>query len=299
MAKLLSIAQTLARPMLLGAHESISGGLHNALRNGKGDGCECVQLFTKSASQWKAKPLVKEDADLFAGARKETGIEIAAAHDSYLINLGAPDDISWNKSKDAFLDEMRRAELVGLQFLIFHPGAHKGSGEKEGIERIAGAVSGFLEETKGGRLVLLLETTAGQGSYLGYKFEHLADIIEQAGSGDRLGVCYDTCHTFAAGYDIRTAEKWDDVLEEFDSIIGLDRLRAFHLNDSKGAFGSHVDRHEQIGKGAIGLEAFRHLVNNPAFREVPGFLETPALPDGEDSFKKNLKLLKSLREKQP
>jgi deoxyribonuclease-4 len=283
--------------MLLGAHESISGGLYKALLNGKGDGCECVQLFTKSASQWKAKPLGKEDAVLFAEARKETGIDIAAAHDSYLINLGAPDDVSWNKSRGAFLDEMRRAELVGLQFLIFHPGAHKGSGEKEGIERIASAIACFLDETKGDRLVLLLETTAGQGSYLGYRFEHLADIIEQAGGGERLGVCYDTCHTFAAGYDIRTPEKCDSVLEEFDSIVGLDRLRAFHLNDSKGAFESRVDRHEQIGKGAIGLEAFRSLVNNPALKEVPGFLETPPLPNGEDSFKKNIKLLKSLREK--
>ncbi|MBI5001192.1 MAG: deoxyribonuclease IV [Euryarchaeota archaeon] len=283
--------------MLLGAHESISGGLHNALRSGKGDGCECVQLFTKNASQWKARPLAKEDAVLFAEARGETGIDVAAAHDSYLINLGAPDEASWNKSKEAFLEEMRRAEFVGLQFLIFHPGAHKGSGEREGIERIASAIAGFLGETKGDRLVLLLETTAGQGSYLGYRFEHLADVIGQAGGGGRLGVCYDTCHTFAAGYDIRTSEGWDDVLEDFDSIVGLERLRAFHLNDSKGALGSKLDRHEQIGKGAIGLEAFRCLVNNPAFKETPGFLETPPLPNGEDSFKKNLKLLKSLREK--
>jgi len=283
--------------MLLGAHESIAGGVHNSLARGKEDGCECVQVFTKSASQWSAKTLVPEDRKNLDIAKKETGITVMAAHDSYLINLAASVDENWKKSKAAFLEETRRAEFLGIQALIFHPGAHGGSGEPAGLKRIAEALGWVLDETKGAKVTLLLETTAGQGTYLGYRFEHMAEIIDALGGHERLGVCFDTCHSFSAGYDGRTVEGWHDILEDFNTVIGLERLRAFHLNDSLNDYGSRTDRHAQIGEGKIGLECFRFLVNEPRFRDVPGYLETPALPNGEDSFRKNLKVLKGLRRK--
>ncbi len=281
--------------MLLGAHESIAGGFHNALLKGKEDGCECVQVFTKSASQWSARELLRNDRVLLDEARKGTGIAEMAAHDSYLINMASADDSAWKKSRDAFLIEAQRAEYLGIQRVIFHPGSHGGSGEKEGISRVAKALSHALEKTEGAKVNLLIETTAGQGAYLGRTFEQLGEIIKLLDGHERMGVCFDTCHAFSAGYDVRTAASWEKIIEDFDSIVGLDRLRAFHLNDTMNPFGSRKDRHEQIGKGAIGLECFRFLVNDKRFEKIPGFLETPALPNGEDSFAANLKVLKGLR----
>ncbi|MEW5937687.1 MAG: deoxyribonuclease IV [Candidatus Thermoplasmatota archaeon] len=281
--------------MLLGAHESIAGGVHNALLRGKEDGAECVQIFTKSANQWGAKPILQRDLEMLDDARNEFGIKIVAAHDSYLINLAAPDARAWERSREAFLEEMRRAEFLGLQYLIFHPGAHKGAGEAVGIKRIAEALVWLLDQYPGFRVRLLLETTAGQGTYVGYRFEHLADIMAAVPGRNRVGVCYDTCHSFAAGYDVRTPEGWENTLEEFDAVIGLQHLYAFHLNDCASAMGSRIDRHEQIGEGQIGLEGFRYLVDLPLFRDTPGFLETPPLPDGSPSFARNLKILKEMR----
>jgi len=283
--------------MLLGAHESIAKGFGNALFKGKEDGCECVQVFTKSASQWSGRVLNDDDRKPLDVARKETGISRMASHDSYLINLASPNPDAWRKSRDAFLEEARRAEYLGIQALVFHPGSHAESGEDKGIHRIGEALNHVIEQTKGAKVHLLLETTAGQGSYIGHRFEHMAEIIDLAEGNQRMGVCFDTCHSFSAGYDVRTAKGWDRVLDDFDSTVGLDRLRAFHLNDTMNDFGSRKDRHEQIGKGKLGIECFRYLVNDKRFEKIPGYLETPPLPNGSDSFAANLRVLKGLRGK--
>lgn len=283
--------------MLLGAHESIAGGIHNSITRGKEDGCDCVQIFSKSSGQWYAKPLTKDDRKDLDAARKDTGIATMAVHDSYLINLAASKDDAHEKSKQAFLVEVERAEFLGIQAVIFHPGAHGGAGEPSGIKRIADALEWVLGKTKGAKVNLLLETTAGQGTYLGYRFEHMAEIIGLLGNHERMGVCFDTCHSFSAGYDIRTEDGWEEVLEDFNTVVGLDRLRAFHLNDSPNDLDSRVDRHAHIGEGKIGPECFRFLVNEQRFSKTPGYLETPPLPSGEDSYKKNLKFLRSLRKK--
>jgi deoxyribonuclease-4 len=281
--------------MLLGAHESIAKGFGNALYKGKEDGCECVQVFTKSASQWSGRALSDDDRKPLEAARKETGILRMASHDSYLINLASPNPAAWKKSRDAFLEEACRAEFLGIQALIFHPGSHAESGEENGIKKIGQALTYVLEQTDGAKVHLLLETTAGQGSYLGHRFEQMAEIIDKVEGNPRMGVCFDTCHAFSAGYDIRTAKGWDRTLDDFESTVGIDRLRAFHLNDTMNEFGSRKDRHEQIGKGKLGIECFRYIVNDRRFEKVPGYLETPPLPNGSDSFATNLRVLKKLR----
>ena len=279
--------------MYLGAHESIAGGLHRAFSRGLEDGCECIQIFTKNANQWQARPLDDAAIEAFRSRREELEVPFVSVHDSYLINLAQPDRGKWERAVEAFRVEMERATQLGCDHLIFHPGAHLGSGERRGIERIAGALSIVLEGHEGCQL--LLETTAGQGSVLGYDFAQLRDIIDLVGAGDALGVCYDTCHTFAAGYDIRTPEAYERTFGTFEGIVGLRRLRAFHLNDSMRPFASRKDRHEQIGRGEIGVEAFRILVNDPRFRDLPGYLETPPLEDGDRGYRQNLDLLRSLR----
>ena len=243
----------------------------------------------------KAKPITDEDIKKFKDTLRETKIKATAVHDSYLINIGSPDDVKWNRSKDAFLIEMQRAEMLGIPHLIFHQGAHLGKGEDYCIKRIASALDELHEKAQGYKLKVLLETTAGQGTNVGYKFEHIRDIIGSTNEPDRLGVCYDTCHTFAAGYDISDDESYQKTFEEFDNIVGLDKLEAFHLNDAKKPLGSRVDRHEQLGAGEIGLHGFWLLVNDKRFKTHPGYLETPALASGENSYKQNLKILKKLR----
>jgi deoxyribonuclease-4 len=259
------------------------------------DGCEVVQIFSKNARQMKAKPLLDDDIKQFKETLKLTGMKSTAVHDSYLINLGNSDDEKWSRSTDAFLIEMQRAEALGVPHLIFHPGAHLGKGDDYGIQRIVNALDTLHEQTQGFKLKILIETTAGQGSNVGYKFEHIRDIINGLSESERVGICYDTCHTFAAGYDIRDDESYLKTFEEFDRIIGLDKLEAFHLNDAMKPFGSRVDRHDQIGEGEIGLLGFWLLVNDKCFRNHPGYLETPPLPSGENSYKQNLKILKKLR----
>jgi len=243
----------------------------------------------------KAKPLTEEDIKNFKDTLNQTKIESTAVHDSYLINLGNPDDNKWLVSKEAFLIEMQRAESLGIPHLIFHPGAHLEKGNDYCIKRIATALDELHDQTQGFKVKVLIETTAGQGTNVGYTFEQIRDIIDHVSESERLGVCYDTCHTFAAGYDIRDDESYHETFQKLDESLSLDKLEAFHLNDALKPLGSRVDRHEQIGDGEIGLYGFWLLVNDDRFKNLPGYLETPPLPNGENSYKKNLKILKKLR----
>jgi deoxyribonuclease-4 len=281
------------RGPLLGAHMSIAGGVGNALLLGKKVECDAIQIFTKSSRQWASKPYTKEEVELFRINRKETGISTVVAHDSYLLNLGSPDDALRKKSIAAFIDELERCETLGVTNLIAHPGAHVGAGEAEGIKTIAKSLDEVHKACPGYKTRVTLEITAGQGSNLGYRFEQIADIMDATQENDRLRVCFDTEHAFAAGYDIRTQEGYERTFAEFDELIGLERLAAFHLNDSKKEFHSRVDRHEHIGKGFIGVEAFRFLMNDRRFWGLPMCLETPKGPELKED-KLNLRLLRSL-----
>ncbi len=279
--------------MLLGAHMSIAGGVFNAPLRGKSIGCDTIQIFVKNANQWLGKPIPDQEIEQFQQAKKETGIDPIFSHDSYLINLASPDDALYQKSIDAMLDELERSEKLALPFIVMHPGAHVGSGEEAGLKRIAAAINALFQKTKGYKVKIALETTAGQKSNLGYKFEHLAALIEAVKDKKRVCVCYDTCHTFAAGYDLRTEKAYDTTFAEFDKVVGLDRICAFHLNDSVKELGSNIDRHAHIGQGHIGEAGFKLLLNDERFANVPMVLETPKGPDmAEDVM--NLKVLRSL-----
>jgi deoxyribonuclease IV len=283
-----------ATTLLAGAHMSIAGGLHRAFERGHLLKCRTIQIFLKNSNQWKAKVLSERDRALFQSARDRTAIHPILAHDSYLINLASPDPDLYRKSLDAFVEEMQRANFLGIPYLVMHPGAHTGSGTKAGIASVAQALRQALDIVEP-PAAILLENTAGQGSSLGWRFEQLAAILEQAGKSDRLGVCFDTCHAFAAGYDLRTEEGYEATLREFDRLIGIEKIRAFHMNDSKKELGSRVDRHFHIGKGFIGPDAFRFLVNDPRFIAIPKILETPKGPDSRMD-EQNLNTLKSLVE---
>ena len=250
---------------LLGAHMSIAGGVGNALIEGKKVDCDAIQIFTKSSRQWASKPFSKDEIEQFRLNRKETGIAAVVAHDSYLLNMGSPDTALRTRSVAAFIDEFERCEVLGVTNLIAHPGSHVGAGELDGIKTIAKSLNEVHKACPAYRAKVTLEITAGQGSNLGYRFEQIADMIDATRNSDRLRVCFDTEHAFAAGYDIRTKDGYERTFSEFDEIIGIDRLAAFHLNDSKKDFNSRVDRHEHIGKGFIGVEAFRMLMNDRRF----------------------------------
>jgi deoxyribonuclease-4 len=278
---------------LLGAHMSIAGQVGEALIRGKSVGCECIQIFTKSSRQWKAKSYSEEEIATFKRNRRETGIETVIAHDSYLLNLGAPNEELRKKSVAAFIDELERCEALGVPYLVAHPGSHVGSGEENGIATIAKSLSEAHQACKGFKVKVALEITAGQGSNLGYKFEQIARMIDAAREGDRLRVCFDTEHAFAAGYEITTEEGYERTFAELDKQVGLKRVVAFHLNDSLKPFNSHVDRHEHIGKGYIGKEAFRRLLHDSRFFGLPMCLETDPGPDMKD-IKQDLETLKSL-----
>jgi deoxyribonuclease-4 len=280
---------------LLGAHMSIAGGVDKSLPLGKRVDCDVIQIFTKSSRQWASSPYTKEEIENFKKNQKDTGIAIVVAHDSYLLNLGSPDHALRKKSIMAFIDELERCETLGIPNLIAHPGAHVGAGEDEGIKTIANSLDEVHTACRGYNVKVTLEITAGQGSCLGYRFDQIGKMFDATKENDRLRVCFDTEHAFAAGYDIRTKEGYEQTFSEFDEAIGLDRLAAFHLNDSKKEFNSRVDRHEHIGKGHIGLEAFRLLLNDKRFRGLPMCLETPKGPDLRED-KQNLTLLRSLTE---
>jgi deoxyribonuclease-4 len=280
---------------LFGAHMSIAGGCHNALLEGQRRGCDTVQLFTKNASQWLGKALADEDVRTYRRTLRRTRLRFPTAHDSYLIDLASPDEALWRRSIEAFVDEMTRAERLGLRYLVTHPGAHLDSSEDEGIARVARALDEVHSRCAGYRVQVLLETTAGQGSTLGHRFEQLAAILERVAEAKRVGVCLDTCHVFAAGYALAPQKEYRLTMRTFDKTVGLGRLRLFHINDSRKPLGSRVDRHAHIGRGCLGLEPFRLLVNDPRFANRPMILETPKEEgENEDMDDVNLATLRGL-----
>ena len=278
---------------LLGAHMSIAGGLHLAftrIRKVKG---EALQIFLSNQRQWETTPLTSEMVVEFRRHWEENDYMPVAAHDSYLINLATPDPTTLEKSVAAFADELERAAILGIPFLITHPGSHRGVGVEAGLERFVENMDRAISRSQTSTVMVLIENTAGQGTNLGSTFEEISFIITESQYGDGLGVCFDTSHAFAAGYDIRTRVTYEDTFSTFDQIIGLEKLKFFHINDSKRPLGSRVDRHEHIGKGEIGLAGFRLLLNDPRFQQHPMVLETPKGKELKED-KKNLKVLRSL-----
>jgi deoxyribonuclease-4 len=274
---------------------SIAKGCHNALLTAQRHGCPAVQLFTKNNNQWAGKPLTADDTGIFHQTARDTGIERMIAHDCYLINLASPVRELYRRSVEAFVDEMRRAEALGLHYLVFHPGAATDGDEEAGLKRVAKALDEVHRRCPRYRVQALIETTAGQGSCLGHRFEHLARILDLVKQPERLGVCLDTCHVFAAGYPLAPARDYRATFKAFDHIVGLERLMVFHVNDSAKPLGSRVDRHAHIGEGHLGLEPFQLLVNDSRFREHPMILETPKEgPNDEDMDPVNLGRLREL-----
>jgi len=281
---------------LIGAHCSIQGGVHKAIEIGDRLGFTAIQMFTKNSNQWNAKKIEDEEVDRFSDKLKHSKIEFIIAHDSYLINLCGLTDELLQKSRKAFVDEILRCNQLGIKYLNFHPGAHGGRGELEGINYIAESINIAHEETAEAEVFSTLETTAGQGTAIGYKFEHLRDIIDKVKDKNRLKVCIDTAHIFAAGYNIKDSEEFEKVFDDFDRIVGLEKLVCFHINDSKKELGSKVDRHENIGKGFIGLDGFSNLMNHDKLKSIPKVLETPKGKEQLEDLE-NIKILLSLIKK--
>ncbi len=281
--------------MRFGAHMSIAGGFDKAVDRAEQAGCEALQIFTKNNNQWRAKPIDDAQVEKFAARLKESGIGPVVAHDSYLINLASPDDELWEKSINAFRIELERCEQLQVPFLVTHPGSFVKSSEEEGIKRIGQALNRVHDDLPGFKVMTLLETTAGQGSAIGHRFEQLASIMELISATERVGYCLDTCHIFAAGYEIRTDDGYNETMDSFDRLLGLENLKAFHFNDSKRELGSHVDRHDHIGAGQIGLDGFRHFVNDPRFADRAALLETPKSDDLHEDVE-NLERLRGLIE---
>lgn len=279
--------------MRLGAHTSITGGVDQAVRRGASIGCETIQIFVKSPNRWAPRPLPPEEIARFHQAQEETGVWPVFAHDSYLVNAGSPDQELWQKSLASLQEEVEHAEALGLPFLVMHPGAHMDAGAAAGLARVIRALDTIHERTPGYQVRILLETTAGQGTVLGGRFEELGDVIQGVKAPERLGVCFDTCHVFAAGYELRTHEGYEATMHEFDKIVGLQRIAAFHLNDSASGKGERADRHADIGDGQLGLDAFRWLLNDPRWADRPMVLETNRSPDMHEDVE-NLRRLRSL-----
>lgn len=274
---------------------SVAGGCHRAIELALAHGCSTVQLFTKNANQWKARDLAEPDIATFRAALKKSKLRGTTAHDSYLINLASPDEVLYRKSIEAFVIELQRAEQLGLRYLVMHPGSPLDAGEEYGLNRIAQALDEVHGRCPDFEVQVLLENTAGQGSHLGYRFEHLAGIFSRVAAPERLGVCLDTCHLFAAGYGLAPEADYQATFREFGRVVGLKRLKLFHVNDSLKPFGSRVDRHAHIGRGCLGLEPFRLLVNDPRFRKHPMILETPKEEENnQDMDRVNLDTLRSL-----
>ncbi len=278
----------------LGAHMSIAGGLQLAPERGKKAGCGVIQIFTQNSNQWKGKMPTDSDVALFREKWEEAGLHDIVSHDIYLVNLAAaPGSEVREKSIAAFGEEMERCSRLGISKIVMHPGSHLGEGEGIGIRRVCEAFDQLFASTPDFTGQVLLETTAGQGSNLGYTFEHLAGIIDGSAFPDRFAICFDTCHTFAAGYDLTTLESYELVWAEFDRIVGINRLACFHINDSKKGLSCRVDRHEHIGLGAMGLEPFRFIMNDSRFATIPKILETPK-GDNDEMDEVNLKVLRGL-----
>ena len=278
--------------MLFGAHVSIAGGVFNAPLYGKEAGCDVIQIFTKNQMQWKISPLLPLDVKRFHENIINTGVVPVTVHSSYLVNIAGPDDAVTVKSINDLSRELERAEDLNIPFVVFHPGAHKGIGEKIAFKKVAENINKIFSESNSKNTFLLLETTAGEGTTIGYKFEHFKEIFDKLDNLSRVGVCLDTCHIFAAGYDIREEGSYYETIEKFDKIVGLKFLKAFHLNDSKFPLGSKMDRHEEIGEGYIGLSGFRALANDKRFKGMAGILEIPGDIEG---YKRNINILRSLR----
>ena len=280
--------------LILGAHLSIAKGLHEAIFETTRYGCNTLQIFTKNANTWKEKTLSETDIRKFKTACQETGILEIAAHTSYLINIAGNDAVKAEQSKKALAAELIRSDQLGIPYVVLHPGSHKGDGESAGIDRIIKRLNEIFAETEDAKPRLLLETTAGQGFCIGHEFEQLAAIMHGVKSPDRIGICLDTCHIFAAGYDISTPAGYQATMTAFDTSIGLNRLYLIHLNDAKREAGSFVDRHEHIGEGKIGLAGFTSIINDPRLENIPKIIETPKKKDGKDADPVNLELLRNL-----
>ena len=278
--------------MLLGAHVPVAGGLSLAPARGRSIAAGAIQVFTRNQVQWKVRPVIAEEAVAFRSAVAASGIRAVLAHGSYLVNLASPDPAGCERSLDAFVAEMERCQDLGIPYLVFHPGAHLGAGEDAGLRAVAASLDQALERARSLSVMPLIEITAGQGSCVGHRFEHLASILGRVRQPERLGICLDTCHLFAAGYDIATPRGYERTLAELDRLVGLEKVRAFHLNDAKGGLGSRLDRHQSIGRGHLGLATFRRLLDDRRFRGLPTVLETPG---PLAAWKRELKLLRGLR----
>lgn len=279
--------------MPLGAHVSIAGGVDKAILRGHEVGCDTIQIFTRSPRQWRPRVLEEEEIRRFRQNKRETGIDPVVAHDCYLVNLGSPDEELWTKSLRVFVEELGHCRALDVPYLVIHPGSHVGAGEDAGLRRIAQALDEARVLTEGYEVEVLLENTAGQGTNLGYDFEQLARLFDLVASDSWLGACFDTCHAFTAGYELRTREGYEATFKEFDELIGLERIKFMHLNDAKGDLGGRLDRHEHIGRGKLGLEPFRMLLNDKRFRHLPMVLETPKGRGLEDD-RENLRVLRGL-----
>lgn len=282
---------------MLGSHLSIAGGLHNALLEAQTYGMQCVQVFTKNQRQWKCPPLKDEQIKLWQQHRKATGVDSVVSHDSYLINLATDNPETREKSINLFREELERCEALDIPFLVTHPGAHLGQGEEQGLANVARALDQLHDELAGYKTITCLEITAGQGTCLGAKMEHLRSIIDQVKEPERLGVCLDTCHLLAAGYDLTSAKGAKATMQEFDAVLGKRSvLKAWHINDSKEPLGSRKDRHDHIGQGHVSLDAFKVILNDKAHRDMPMILETAKgkAPDGQEWDAINLEALQKL-----
>jgi deoxyribonuclease-4 len=273
---------------------SIAGGLHLALARGRALRCDAVQIFLKNQRQWAARPLGADEVRAFRAARRATGIRWVFAHASYLINLASPSPAAWARAVDAFTDELESAEALGLGSVVIHPGSHLGTGVEAGVARVAAALGEALRRTRGYRVRVALENTAGAGGALGKTFAELGAMLDRVDRARRVGVCLDTCHLFAAGYDVRTAAGYLGVIAECERVVGLERVLAFHLNDARTPLGSGLDRHENIGRGELGLGPFRRLLNDSRFAGIPKVLETPKEPE-PIADRRNLTVLRWLR----
>lgn len=277
----------------LGAHMSIAGGYFRAVQAAAAVGCDCVQLFTKNNNQWRGKPISDADTEQFQASLAKYNISDPLSHASYLINLASPDRELRDKSIGALADELRRADQLGIPYVVVHPGAFTTSSLAEGIDAAASSVTEVIESTSSSNVGILLENTAGQGSTLGSRFEELAEMLLKIDSPTRCGICIDTCHAFAAGYDLTTEDGYCDAIQQLDKSVGLASIKAFHLNDSKKGLGSRVDRHEHIGLGQLGTAAFCRLLNDPRFAHLPMYLETKkGTHEGEDWDAINLRQLR-------
>lgn len=279
--------------LLIGAHQSIAGGTPRAVERGVAAGCRVLQIFVKNNSRWVGKQIEEAEARQFRRAARSAGLAHLAAHSSYLINLASPFAALRKQSIEALADEVFRCRSLGVRNLVIHPGSHGGEGESTGVERIATALDEVFDRTAGTGVRILLETAAGQGAAVGYRFEHLRDIFGRVRHRRRLAACLDTCHVHAAGYDLTSRKGYAATIANFDRTVGLKRLRAIHVNDSKKALGSRVDRHEHIGMGAIGRAGFRNLMTDARLAQIPKFLETPK-DLTLDADRRNLALLRRL-----